>query len=60
MVPEEPTNPNNLVGRARLLQPNGLLDGDFVKGIDRHHHVGEFDARAVGPCSDLHAGVDGS
>jgi hypothetical protein len=39
---------------ALLLQAHGLLDGDLVKGVHAHLHVGDVDPRAVG----LHAHLD--
>ena len=43
---------------ARLLEPDRLLDGDFVERIHRHLDVGEFDAGAVRLDPDLYVVVD--
>ena len=41
-------NGHDLVCLAGFLQPNGLLDGDFVKRIHGHLDVGRIDIRVVG------------
>ena len=40
-------NNDDFFGFAGFFQPQGLFDGDFIKGVHRHFDIGEFDAGAV-------------
>ena len=53
-------NRDDLRGDSLLPETNSLLDRDLVEGIHRHLDVGRFDARSVGPHTDLDVEVDDS
>ena len=46
-------NGHDLGRLAGFLEAHGLLDADFVEGVHRHLHVGQFDTRTVGLHTDL-------
>ncbi len=49
---------DHLVSLAGFSQADGLFDGNLVKGVHRHFHIGKIDARSVRFDANLHVIVD--